>query len=109
MLVGVQLLAQALDVGINRAIIAHMLIAPHQREQVVAGEHTSGRRRQRIEQLGFLAREIQLVSVQRDAQRGQVDRQAADDQRLARSALGQAADGGADAGITSPGEKGLTI
>ena len=95
--VSVQLLAQTLDVGIDCAVIADMLIAPHEREQVVAREHAPRRGGEGVEQLRLLAREAELMPVQRDAQRGQMDRQAADDQRFAGRMLVHAADNGADA------------
>ena len=107
MRIGVQLLAQALDVGIDRAVIAHMLIAPYEGEQVIPREDAARRGRQGIEQLGLLAREAELVPVQRDAQRRQMDRQAADDQRLARAALAHAADHRADACHDLARRKGL--
>ena len=55
MRVRVQLLTQALDVGVHRAVVARVLIAPDQGEQVVAGEHAAGGGGQREEQLDLLA------------------------------------------------------
>ena len=97
MRIGVQLLPQALDVRIHRPVAADVLIAPDQREQIVAGEYSPGRRCQRIEQLGLLAREAELMPIEGDAQRRQMDGQIADDQRLAWAAFVHAADDGTDA------------
>ena len=73
MLVYIQLLAQALDVGIDCAVIADVIIAPDQGEQVVAGENASRRSGQGLKQFGFLACERKPVTIQRDTQRGQMD------------------------------------
>ena len=107
MRIGVELLAQALDVRIDGAIVAHMLIAPYEREQVVAGEHATRRGGQRVEQLHLPTGERELVAVERHAQGGQVDGQRADDERLLSLFRGHAAQHRTDARHDLAGGEGL--
>lgn len=106
-LIGVKLLPQPLDVRINRAVVAYVLIAPDESEQVVAGEDAIRRGGEGIEELGFPPREIKLFPADGHAQRGHVDDEGADDQRIAGGLLFHAAHDAADAGHDLAWKKGL--
>ena len=57
--------AQSADVDVDRARAAVVLVAPHAREQLLAGEHLAGMRDEELEQLVLHVGEVERLAVDR--------------------------------------------
>ena len=60
---------------IDSTCVTDILIAPDLIQELLAGKHTSGRRGEKIKQLQFLGRHVDMSALKSDRIIGQVDRQ----------------------------------
>jgi hypothetical protein len=78
--VGLDLGAQAVDVGVDRVLVAFVAVAPHGIEQVHARKHLAGLAGEEVEQVEFSRREVQAPTVEGHFAGDRIDGQTVEDQ-----------------------------